>query len=243
MPPPSTGQTTVSVTTNTEYFLNNLKGYRESVSKIDTYRRIHDFVSKRIAGVDHLLDIGNGGVFDYDASRVGRITAVDLFLDDLPPELLQVYFPPNAQVRRGSALALPEPDATFDTVLMVMLLHHLAGSNWRASWENARLALAEAWHVVRPGGRLLIIESCVPEWFFRLEKPAFWLLTRTVGSVLSHPITLQFPAEMIVQELRNRSAEIDFELIPKGRHVLQFGFKVPSFVTPIQIYGIEARKS
>ena len=192
--------------------------------------------------MDHLLDIGNGGGFDYEASRVGRITAVDLFLDDLPPELLQAYFPPNAQVRRGSALALPEPDATFDVALMVMLLHHLAGNNWRASWENARQALAEAWRVVRPGGRLLVIESCVPEWFFQLEKPAFWLLARTVGSVLSHPITLQFPVDMIVQELRNRSAEIDFQLIPKGRHVLQFGFKIPSFMTPIQIYGIEARK-
>ena len=28
-----------------------------------------------------LCDIGNGGVFNYDVSRIGQVTAVDLFLD------------------------------------------------------------------------------------------------------------------------------------------------------------------
>jgi hypothetical protein len=48
-------------------------------------------------GVGELIDIGNDGVFDYDTSLVTSITAVDLFLDDLPPELLQKYFPANAR--------------------------------------------------------------------------------------------------------------------------------------------------
>ena len=236
------GQTESSISANTDYFLNNLNDYQKSVANIDTYRRIHDFISKKVGGVGHLLDIGNGGVFDYDTSGVGRITAIDLFLEDLPPEVLSTYFPPNAEARRGSALALPEPDAKFDMAIMVMLLHHLAGTNWRASWENARQALAEAWRVVRPGGRLLVVESCVPKWFFQLEKPAFWLLARTARSVFSHPITFQFPVEKIVEELRARSKEVDVQLIPKGRYVLQFGLKVPSVLTPVQVWGIEARK-
>jgi SAM-dependent methyltransferase len=238
----SSGQSISSVNANARYFLDHLREYEESVSKIDTYRNIHRFISERVAGVQHLLDIGNGGVFDYDTSTIAKITAIDLFLEDLPEDIVSKYFPANATVRQGSALALPEADGKFDMVLMVMLLHHLSGKHWRECWQNAQKAIDEAWRVLKPGGRLLIVESCVPSWFFQAEKPAFWLLSRTLNSVFDHPITFQFPAPMIAGELAKRSQSVESHSVPKGRHVLQFGFKVPSALTPVQVFGIEARK-
>ena len=126
--------------------------------------------------------------------------------------------------------------------LMVMLLHHLAGRDWRASWENVQTAISEALRVLRPGGKLLVIKSCVPRWFFEIERPTFWMLTRMFNSVLSHPITIQFPPEMIEAELNRRPTTVTREQIPKGAAVLQFGFKVPSFLTPVQIFAFEASK-
>jgi SAM-dependent methyltransferase len=235
-------QTAKSVRTNAEYFLNNIREYERHVQEIDTYARIHDFITSKVRGVDRLLDVGNGGVFAYDTTGIGEITALDLFLEELPQDLLERYIPPNARARQGSALAIPEPDNAFDMVLMVMLLHHLAGHDSEASWRNACRAMDEAVRVLKPGGRLLIVESCVPEWFFAFERPVFWALTRAVRTVFSHPVTIQFPAKMISGELARHFQEVKALNIPKGSYVLQFGFKVPSYATPAQVFAFEATK-
>jgi SAM-dependent methyltransferase len=240
---PNFGQSKNSEAANAAYFLEHLREYHASVATIDTYRTLHDFISKEVEGVGLLLDVGNGGVFDYDTSRVGSITAIDLFLEDLPPNVIATYFPKNVHVRQGSALALPDNDDTFDMVLMVMLLHHLTGTDWRSSWQNISRALQEAWRVLKPGGRLLIVESCVPGWFFQLEKPALWILSRLVKNIFSHPITLQFPADMIADELRRRFEVVQVSAIPKGKFILQFGIKVPSFLTPVMPVAFEAKKT
>src|SRR5262245_39370779 len=103
------GQSAESIEANIKYFVQHIEQYEASVSQIDTYQTIHRIISARIASVDELLDVGNGGVFDYDTTLANRITAIDLFLGDLPPELIAKYFPKNVLPRSGSALALPEP--------------------------------------------------------------------------------------------------------------------------------------
>jgi SAM-dependent methyltransferase len=235
-------QSEVSAAANAAYFLNNIETYRNAVSNIDTYGTINRFISAKVAGVDRLIDIGNGGVFDYDPSKVRFITAVDLFFAGIPPELLHQHFPPNATALQGSALQIPEEEGGYDMALMVMLLHHLSGRTWRESLANVRTAVAEAMRVLRPGGRLLIVESCVPRWFFELEKPAFSLLTSLTESIFEHPVTFQFPPRMICDVLALHSRQVTIERIPKGRYVLQFGFKVPSMLTPVQVFAFEAIK-
>ena len=235
-------QSEASAEANSAYFLQHLREYRDSIASIDTYRTLHDFISRKVKGVNELLDVGNGGVFDYEVAQVGTITAVDLFLGDLPSDIIAKYFPENVKMRQGSALSIPEDDCKFDMVLMVMLLHHLTGANSRSSWLNARQALKEARRVLKPGGRLLVVESCVPTWFFQLEKPALWLVSRLTRTIFSHPITLQFPAEMIENELRCRFGAVQISAIRKGKFVLQFGIKTPSFLTPVMVFAFEATK-
>jgi SAM-dependent methyltransferase len=236
------GQSGASIASNAKYFLEHLQEYEKGVAEIDTYRTIHGFISKEVSGVKELLDVGNGGVFAYDTSVVGAITALDLFLEDIPPVLIEKYFPRNARPLAGSALDIPAPDDKYEMVLMVMLLHHLTGNDWRSSWKNACTALDEAWRVLQPGGRLLIVESCVPNWTLAIEKPALWILSRLIKSVFSHPITFQFTASMIAEELRKKTELVEVISIPKGKFVLQLGFKTPSFLTPVQVYGITATK-
>ena len=135
-------------------------------AELDTYRLIREAVTREVAGTGRLLDVGNGGVFDYDTTQVEEIVAVDLFLDQLPAS----HFPPNVTPRKGDALALDEPDGSYDVVLEALLYHHLVGTRPSDSIVNIRSAIAEAERVLRPGGRLVVAESCVPAWFYGFER-------------------------------------------------------------------------
>jgi ArsR family transcriptional regulator len=55
----------------------------------------------------------------------------------------------NVELRRGSLEQVPLADATLDAAVMMLVLHHLPAP---------ALALAEAARVIRPGGRLLIVD-------------------------------------------------------------------------------------
>jgi hypothetical protein len=47
---------------------------------------------------------------------------------------------------------------------------------------------------------------------------------------------------MIKAELEKKTDKVKMTEIPKGKFVLQFGFKVPSFLTPAMPFAFEAIK-
>ena len=157
-----TKQTELSQKKNEEFFLNHIEAYGDMVGTLDSYANIYSAVNEHVNGIESLADIGNGGVFSYDPSLVKKITAIDLFLDSLDPK----RYPPNVVLKQGDALALSDPDNSYDAVLFVMLIHHLVGKNYQETHENMDRCLKEAFRVLRPGGRLIIVESCVPTWLY-----------------------------------------------------------------------------
>jgi SAM-dependent methyltransferase len=60
----------------------------------------------------------------------------------------------NLRLERGDAMALPYPDAGFDLVTCRVCAHH---------FERPEAALREAARVLRPGGRLVLVDSVAPE--------------------------------------------------------------------------------
>jgi SAM-dependent methyltransferase len=91
------------------------------------------------AGFGRLSDAygGYGEVVLLDSSEVHVAAATEKLADD-----------PRYRVLLGDALALPFPDAHFDTAVCVRVLHHFA---------DAKPLIAELGRVVRPGG-LLVLE-------------------------------------------------------------------------------------
>jgi SAM-dependent methyltransferase len=227
---------------NIQHFLRNLEAYKAAYDRIDSYKTIHRHVSEAVTGIDRLLDIGSGGIFDYDTEKVREITAVDLFLGEIKPELHATLFPPNVIIKAGDALDLSEADGDFDGVLMVMLIHHLVGANVEQCLANTRQALAEAWRVLKPGGRLIIAESCVPRWFCAFERLAFRAAAKIITATLEHPPTLQYPATLITAMLRELTSKVECRQIPPGRWVLQLGIKWPTALTPVDSYLFTAVK-
>ena len=104
----------------------------------------------------------------------------------------------RVDLRLGDAQALELPDASFDTVVCTLSL---------CAIPDERRAVAEMQRVLRPGGRLLLLDHVagLPRWLRAIQ----WLLelvTRpaTGDHQLRHPL-LQVQAEGLEVERRERS--------------------------------------
>ena len=233
------GQTDKSIHKNISFFRDNVRSYSENVQQLDTYAAIRAAIGGAVKGINRLLDIGNGGVFDYDVAAVPSIVALDLFLGDIDTS----SYPSHITFKTGSAFDIPEGNESFDGVIMVMLLHHLVGKSAGESLANVRVAIREALRVLRPGGKLIVVESCVPTWFYLFERAVFPLASRLINVVLSHPATLQYPVNVIAEIADAATSQVDIFRIPKGRWVLQYGYRFPSILTPISVYRLVIHKS
>ncbi|MBD0741326.1 class I SAM-dependent methyltransferase [Streptomyces sp. CBMA152] len=94
-----------------------------------------------------ILDVGGGsGVHAEWLARDGHV--VDL-VDPVPLHIEQAGRLPGVRARLGDARALPFADDSFDVVLLLGPLYHLAEADDRTH------ALAEAYRVLRSGGLLV----------------------------------------------------------------------------------------
>jgi len=108
---------------NIDFFSKNYN-YQKSVSQIDTYQILYNKITDKVKDANLLLDVGHGGSFDYDTSKVNKIVGLDL--DEM---IEKNSIPKNVKLEVGSALQIPEKLINFDIVLFVMLIHHLVGKN------------------------------------------------------------------------------------------------------------------
>ncbi len=218
----TTRQTTASA--NVAWFQDN-DGYIERQSRLECYRNIRHAVEEEIRGVGHLLDVGNGGFFNYDTSLARHVTAVDLFLTDGPGPVA------NSTFRQGSLLDLPFADQSFDCVLQQNVFHHVTGRNVRENHANLDTCLREMHRCLRPGGKAVIIESTVNRAFYQAERLLFGLALRVKRG--GHPVTFQYTPEQLVRSGEARGFIVrELTYIPRGPFLLQFGYRWPSLLTP-----------
>ena len=184
------------------------------------------------------MDIGHGGSFDYDTSKVKEITGLDL------DKMIDVSkLPKNIKLVEGSALDIPESIGNFDTTIVVMLLHHLVGKSVSENLENLDKCLKQIHKTLIKNGKLIIVESCVPNWFYLIEKLLFKPTSFLINKFMKHPPAFQFTQEILKKYLTNNNYEnINFKKIKQGKFILQYGIKVPTFLTPVETIIITATK-
>ena len=117
-----------------------------------SYRRTALLRAHLAAGAQ-VLDVGIGtGLVAREALAVigpsGRLVGVDP-----SPGMMSEVALPGVELLLGRAEALPRPDASSDFVSMGYALRHIA---------DVSAAFAEFFRVLRPGGRLLVLEITKP---------------------------------------------------------------------------------
>jgi ubiquinone/menaquinone biosynthesis C-methylase UbiE len=109
-------------------------------------------------GTEHVLDTGCGAGHTTlaMAARAAHVTAVDVTPDMVAAasRVVAERGLGNVSVRLADAANLPFPDAHFDIVTSRVAAHH---------FSNPQRSMTEAFRVLRPGGRLLLIDSVAPE--------------------------------------------------------------------------------
>ena len=159
---------------------------------------VEHYLDKRVAFVrSHCppgpaLDVGCGtGVLAKRLAEAGyRMTGVDPSQGML--DMLRVRAPMVTSVR-GSGTALPFDDDSFELVLSVATLHHIADP------EAVRKTLHEMVRVARPGGRVLIWDHNGRNPYWRL------IMSRVPQDDGSERLV---PEQEIVRGLEETGAEI-----------------------------------
>ena len=110
---------------------------------------------------EHVLELGAGaGSATRELRRrAARVTSLE-YDHNLARKLARENLP-EVRIVQGDAAALPFPKETFSTVVAVLMLHHLK------STEAQDRALVEMSRVLRPGGRLFVMEI-QDRWLQRL---------------------------------------------------------------------------
>jgi len=126
-----------------------------------------------------VLDVGCGTgtltlLAKNEAGNQGRVYGIDA-----APEMIDVARQKAMQQKRdvdfqiGVIEALPFPDAMFDVVLSSLMFHHLPP-------DLKRRGLAEIYRVLKPGGRLLVVD---------VKRPITFTQRITMMTLVHHGLT------------------------------------------------------
>ena len=113
------------------------------------------------------LGCGTGTMLSSLAPHVKHVIGVDASEEMLAAARARLSGVGNVDLRRGSLESLPIETASVDAVTMMLVLHHLASPG---------AAIAEAARILRPGGRLLVVDMAPHEHEeYRQQMGHVWL--------------------------------------------------------------------
>jgi SAM-dependent methyltransferase len=224
-----TDQRTKNEVRNADFF-DEWADYHHLVEELDSYDRTARALKGELEG--RVVDVGSGGVVNYPTEPITDLVLVDLGEAHSQPARVP-----------ARARALPLADGGFDRVLMQMLVHHLAETNFATTRERVGTAFAEAHRVLAPGGRLVVVESVMHpllEWAQRILFP----LTRRLLAALGHPLVLQWSPRSLEQFARRAGfSEVKVEYIPRGSKMIFLGRKMPTWLVPVSFIKLIATKA
>ena len=220
-------QHTSAVTANAEFFADN-EQYKLVQKQLELYRFIALAAAHETEHSRALLDIGNGGLFEYPITHIPRVVAIDVFVEE---DFATRY--PQVEWRQMSALDM-NLDERFDTIIAVNTLHHIVGSTVEGTYTNLDELMKRAARCLDESGKLVIIESTMPQWFVRMYSRVFAHVLKLWW--LKHPPTFQFYFRDIIHAADRAGLELrEAAFIPKTSDFMFLGWQIKPWMAPIRV--------
>lgn len=226
-----------------QYFDRHAEDYAERITKIQEtfYENSARLLNEWLPFGGTVLDIGNGGVINYDHTRLARLDCGDLVVSEYAKEKYKCF--PKIRFFQTDVLDMRHiPPETYDAVIIQCVIHHLAGRTFYDSCVRVSRAVEECMRVLRPDGRLLIVESTVTGQFEQVERmlyPGMQLFFRLCrfGRVY------QFSPESLARLLRRIPGTrlTEQKKVEVGPYIWIMGKKIPTGATPcgVSFYVLE----
>jgi len=151
-----------------------------------------------------LLDVGGGTgrTAQFMLNNASQVVVVDISIK----MLLQATLKKGLETTCSCAEQLPFADASFERVIIVDALHHVYDQD-----QTAR----ELWRVLKPGGRIVIEEPDIRNWFVKLIAIAE-KLTLMQSRFLAPPKIEALFAELDAKIWTERNGYVSWIVVEKG---------------------------
>lgn len=224
--------------TKTAQFFNQWDQYHTLVESLDTYKNLRDSLGGVLQG--DVIDVGSGGTISYPIEGITSLTLVDIATITPGRALQNVRCP--ITINNSDAASLDLSSELADCVHMQMLLHHLAEESFEHSRQRLDCAIREAYRVLRPGGKLVIVESGLPRCLEVVERLLF-RVTAAILQKIEHPLVFQWSPQTVESACGAAGfQDIRRQRIPRGSWMILLGRKWPTMLCPLFPYRLIAVK-
>lgn len=221
-----------------------------SETNLDLLERMQQVASLWVRG--DVLDVGSGGLVHFSLERVRTLTLVDVATTALAePKILHagalcpLWDSPRArgvrafETKEADALFLPFEDATYDTVTLFYLCHHLSLLNVALSRERTIIALREAARVLRRSGVLLVCEANTTALSAPAQDLLFGVLSR-LAARWGKPMPYFFTRRRLIRLLHAAGLSV-VAITPLAWSRRVYNPLFPSWTVPGWLWGLGLR--
>lgn len=206
------------------------------------YQNASVLLNRELADCSIVADIGNGGVINYKTAGFQQLDCIDLSLSKTAAEQYQDVA--NIAFKQGNVMHLTEvADHVYDAVILQCVLHHLAGNSFAVTNSNVKKALRECMRILKPGGKLLIVESAVVPWFEKVERMLYPVM-QAFFRLVKFDAVYQYSPESLLKlvEEMDLGMILSSQIVEIGKTIWLLRKKVPTKLTPCTVEWIAIKK-
>lgn len=216
---------------NKGYFDEHKESYAEEITAIQPlfYENTANLINPVLIGSKKVLDIGNGGVINYNFKDIEKLICADLVVSQQAVSKYAAF--KNIDFIEADVLNLQSfTNDVFDVVIIQALIHHLAGYTLKKTHINVEKAVSECMRVLKPEGKLLIVESTVNRPFEFVERLTYPLM-QIFFRICKFDKVYQYSEKSLLKRLSKWPIE-EHCSIEVGPYIWIMGKKIPTFLTP-----------